>query len=474
MGAAHGLHQVADTLKEVLETTYNYEVKVIRLSDIIKRHAASPWKDPKKKFAYYDSLISEGNKLRDKYGPDVLAKLAIKEMAEDRAIHKSTSNKKRHTTRRACYVIDSIKNDNELSTLKSVYGDIFYCFGVYSPVDERIRSLGGQMPPGDLHKLIDRDSGEEKITGQSVKKTFPLSDFFIRDEGQNSEIKKKVERALHLIFGSELVTPSVHEKAMYHAAAAARNSGCMSRQVGACIVDKHGEILSVGWNDVPKAFGGVYGNDPETNDRRCFNYNRECHNQRWQKKVADEVFNELLDVNLIAEGSKAAVLEALHKTRVFSLIEFSRSIHAEMNAIILGAQKSSDRMVGGRLYCTTFPCHNCARHIVVAGIHEVCYIEPYRKSLATELHGDALTENENDDKRVRIKLFDGVSPARYMDFFAINRERKNSAGKKVMVNTRTVTPNKTSSLESFPTLEGLIVSQLRDYKLINEGGNGNA
>jgi deoxycytidylate deaminase len=37
--------------------------------------------------------------------------------------------------------------------------------------------------------------------------------------------------------------------------------------------------------------------------------------------------------------------------------------------------------------------------IVVAGITEVYFIEPYRKSLATKLHNDAITEDHLDSNR---------------------------------------------------------------------------
>jgi deoxycytidylate deaminase len=42
---------------------------------------------------------------------------------------------------------------------------------------------------------------------------------------------------------------------MFYARSAANNSSCLSRQVGASITDKNGNLISTGWNDVPK-FGG--------------------------------------------------------------------------------------------------------------------------------------------------------------------------------------------------------------------------
>ncbi|MDD5749619.1 MAG: dCMP deaminase family protein [Patescibacteria group bacterium] len=44
-------------------------------------------------------------------------------------------------------------------------------------------------------------------------------------------------------------------------------------------------------------------------------------------------------------------------------------VHAEINAI-LNANKS---VAGGRLYCHLFPCNDCAKAIIQAGIKEVVY-----------------------------------------------------------------------------------------------------
>ena len=90
-------------------------------------------------------------------------------------------------------------------------------------------------------------------------------------------------------------------------------------------------------------------------------------------------------------------------------------------------------MKGGKLYCTTYPCHNCARHIIVAGIQEVYYIEPYVKSLCMELHADALTEDENTEGKVKILVYDGVAPRRYLEFFTMFKERKTNGKKKIFL-----------------------------------------
>lgn len=50
-------------------------------------------------------------------------------------------------------------------------------------------------------------------------------------------------------------------------------------------------------------------------------------------------------------------------------------VHAEMAAISTAARLGLS-LAGSSLYCTTFPCHNCSKHIVATGVSEVFYLEP--------------------------------------------------------------------------------------------------
>ena len=76
------------------------------------------------------------------------------------------------------------------------------------------------------------------------------------------------------------------------------------------------------------------------------------------------------------------------------------------------------------MFTTTYPCHNCARHIVAAGISSVVYIEPYRKSLAIALHNDAISEDPEDKKRVVFRQYDGIAPQHYLTLFKKKSDRK--------------------------------------------------
>jgi deoxycytidylate deaminase len=128
---------------------------------------------------------------------------------------------------------------------------------------------------------------------------------------------------------------------------------------------------------------------------------------------------------LLREGAtQAQVRELLRGNEVDDLTEFSRAIHAEMEAILAVAREGRHSLVGATLFTTTYPCHNCARHIVAAGISSVVYIEPYRKSLAIALHNDAISEDPEDKKRVVFRQYDGIAPQHYLTLFKKKSDRK--------------------------------------------------
>ena len=355
--------------------------------------------------------------------------------------------------------------------LKLVYRDMLYVVGVFSPLTVRQNNIAqrNHLSGGDVHTLIDRDSGEESKAGQTVSDTFPQSDFFLRiDKATDSETVKRVERFLHLILGTKVITPTSAESAMYAAAMASANSGCLSRQVGAAVTDANEHVLSIGWNDVPKFGGGLYleGND----DSRCWNHGGgKCFNDEEKQLFANELVEALKDI--IPESSKEAARTSLRKSgKLGGLIEFSRAIHAEMHAILGAGRIAGDKLVGGKIFVTTYPCHSCARHIIAAGITEVYYIEPYRKSLAIKLHGDAISELELDSKKVRVLAYDGVAPTKFLALFRVAANSRKSAGKLIRVPLKEAMPRIEKSLESLPSREAIVVASLMEKKLLNQDG----
>lgn len=458
---------MAAEIGRIIKEKYGYETRIIRLSDFIKRYTKGLIDNYAEGFKNFSQLIELGNKLRHDKGESILAEIAISEIALQREIkHDNETNY--YTSKRTCYIIDSIKHQEELELFRLIYSDLFYFFGVFSIPEVREKNLEELgLKKDEVYQLMNRDSGEEIQFGQKVSDTFIQADFFLRIDQTTASVSTRIARFLSLIFSSEVTTPTVHETAMYLASAAAGNSACLSRQVGAAITDNRGEVISIGWNDVPKANGGVYQTVEDPNkDFRCMNLEGgKCFNDDEKRIIRSHLIHELVENGVISEEKKDTAVAVIRNSRIKELIEFSRAVHAEMLAIIHGSQKAGDRVRNGRLYTTTYPCHNCARHIVAAGIKSVYYIEPYRKSLAIKLHSDSLTEDEEARDKVRILMYEGVVPRRYLDFFRAVGPRKKE-GIMTKRDKKKIFPKTTLSLQAIPILEKKVVESLKEKEVI--------
>jgi deoxycytidylate deaminase len=155
------------------------------------------------------------------------------------------------------------------------------------------------------------------------------------------------------------------------AKAASLRSLDLSRQVGAAIFSKQGEVLTLGSNEVPKANGGTYWCDDPFDDR---DYKRGL-DSNFKRKI--EILNELLDQPNISDSE---IIDRYRKTQFMDALEYGRMIHAEMSAVCDAARRGVS-LADAVLYTTTFPCHMCAKHIVAAGISEVIFLEPTQRVL---------------------------------------------------------------------------------------------
>ena len=254
-----------------------------------------------------------------------------------------------------------------------------------------------------------------------------------------SVCEAQVRRFFQLLFGSNKISPTHDEYAMYLAKSAALRSANLSRQVGAAIFAPSGEVITLGTNEVPKSGGGTYWTD-DKNDRRDWVRGYDPNDQR-QAEILVDVIHRLqkgghLTAQLVENGQANEILAkllaekgdfSLRDSMVMDILEFGRIIHAEMSAITDAARKGIS-INNGSLYCTTFPCHICAKHIVSSGLGKVVYLEPYPKSYASRLHSDSIIVDGHSDGKVSFKTFIGISPHRYRDLFERRMKRKEADG----------------------------------------------
>jgi deoxycytidylate deaminase len=456
-----GVSYTSQLLAEILQNEFGYKGEILKLSQLINESAKYVGKssvsdsDPER----IRKLQDLGNELRRKYGKRYLADLCVREINMRRGDVEGLPQSRRYFT-----ILDSVKHPEEVLALREVYEDAFWLIGVFAPEGvrkARLRSFG-KLSEAQIVEVLNRDQYEDLDFGQSVRTTMELADFYVRNDGVNdTKVRAAVTRFLEIMFGIGVQTPTRDELAMQAAAAMSAGSACLSRQVGAVIMSKDGEIIGQGTNDVPKFGGGLYSNKDETSDNRCWRWkNRECHNDARKSSLLTRIEGKLKEANALRRNVGEEIRLAVAKAGVKDLIEFSRAVHAEMEAIISVARSGKSGIVGATLYSTTFPCHNCARHIVASGIKKVIYIEPYPKSLALELHDDSITTDEDQaENKVVFLQYEGVAPRDFIRLFGKSGERKVN-GRFRNVDRRTSVPIARAPLDSFVTREQLIVAKL--------------
>lgn len=477
-----GCSTAAKRLHIILDAA-GYKVHKIKLSSLIEDH----WKDETVPRAVDGpgeglSKLNRARRLQD-LGDDLregdrgyaIASLAVKAIRQVRGTDKVGESK-------LAFIIESLKHKDEVDLLRRVYDQSFRLVAVHCDRPTREgRLIGDALSDAKyagvdkrlILDFMDRDEKDgENLNGQQVRDAFYLADYFIDNNFKSSDganITADLKRFSQLLLATDLVRPTLGERAMYHAHAAGLQSSCLSRQVGAALVSRDGEIVATGTNDVPRFGGGIYSEGRKP-DSRCHAWDWTdgtikfvgCHNDRRKAGLRHDI-GQWIAANLSSQlaerahpvptfgndTAEKARSEAEARIREFlsgddaiysalpgvkDLIEFSRAIHAEMDAL-LSAARGGISPVSGSLYCTTYPCHSCARHLVTAGVRTVFYIEPYVKSLATELHSDAISgvpvrpnDPPNNQQKMVVVPFTGVGPRMYEDFFSKRSDIKGVGG----------------------------------------------
>ncbi|WP_415899776.1 anti-phage dCTP deaminase [Neptuniibacter sp. QD48_11] len=440
-----GIKPLKDQLRKELENN-KYIVIDVRLSELISANYKQFITDsatvesiaPLEGSQRIKDLQNKGNSFREQHRNEVLAELAIKEISSRRNTkilqnpdeHSESDTEENKTLTKVAYLVDQLKHPDEVKLFKTVYPKNFYLISLIRTEKERRLNLEEDgYSTSDIDEIIRNDRKQNEKYGQQVEKTVHLADYFIRNMHSHAEnLNAEIRRFLKLVHGVQGLSPRREERGMYAAYSASLQSACLSRQVGAAIADEDGIIFSTGRNDVPEFGGGLYSFESGTADYRCVHKGKKCYNDFYKESLRKEI-QQVLEQQKVKDASNISKA-ILADTKAGALIEYSRAIHAEMDAITTLARKDNSSTKGKILYCTTYPCHNCARHIVAAGIQKVVYIEPYEKSLALKLHNDSITDSDEKNKVV-FEPYEGVSPQRYMAFFTMIRPRKGRDGKAI-------------------------------------------
>ncbi len=299
-----GKTTVCDYLKE---KSFYYKSLSDELRDVLKHEGIEPTRE---------NLIVRGNKLREKEGTATLSKRLISKMERDKN-----------------YVIDSLRNPDEISELKK-HGN-FQLWNIEAGEEKRFGRIVKRQREGDpktleeFRKFEARESSSGNAKAQQLDECAKMADHTITNNGSLAELFREIDSIL-LQTPIDFRRPPWDEYFMNIAKEVASRSNCIKRKVAAVIV-KDKRIISTGYNGTPR---GVR-NCNEGGCPRCNSFSNA---------------GTKLDECLCSHGEENAIVQA--------------SYHG------VSIKEST-------LYTTFSPCLNCSKMIINAGILKVVYNADY-------------------------------------------------------------------------------------------------
>lgn len=459
-------HLHDETAKVLRE--FKYDSIEVRLSQLLDRATGSTPSSSSGEDKRILHLQKMGHNFREALNnPAALALAALVAIREKRANPDTPLDG-------VAFLLNQLKHPSEVRLLRKIYGPSFILIAAHAAKNTRRNNLvksiasseGRSACDDDIAKALnivridDEEAGAigTDELGQNTRNTYPLADLFVNLERESGV--HDVGRFMDLLFGHPFHSPRPAELAMYHASATALRSSDESRQVGAVIVDvkrdsanqtSNIEVIATGMNEVPMRGGGFYWdgspNSPDARSQWLKTYRDDDRALTIKKDVLTELIDVLRKKRWLGPSIESTqtphllrelIPEGLRGTQFMDIGEFQREVHAEMAALLDSARRGVS-VDGKTMFVTTFPCHNCAKHIIAAGIRHVVYLEPYPKSRAEMLHDEeielestlgALSDESSKNgapSKVIFSSYTGIAPRQYRRLFSMA-----GRGKKVL------------------------------------------
>lgn len=287
------------------------------------------------------------------------------------------------------FVIDTFKNPYEIEYFKNRYSH-FYLIGIMRNIKDRENDLLNVLYKGDYDKINKRERSEilDKsksnlpfwITSQDIDECLKKVDMYITNYYSSNmtyeHLRFGIIKLLTLINRPGCVTPSQDERCMQLAMTVRLSSGCISRQVGALIIDKERRIVGVGWNDPPKT-------QIPCSLRSCDELVNNATKEVFSKYENSPGFvNYIKTLNLkhepfcFREELSNYKTELLKKT-IPKQAEYTRALHAEENALFQASRNMNGSLEGSTLYTSSSTCTLCAKKSYQLGVERIVYIDEY-------------------------------------------------------------------------------------------------
>ena len=243
------------------------------------------------------------------------------------------------------------------------------------------------------------------------KETVTVENFFFVTLDKKDFLSKQIFKYLSLIVHPGLITPTKDESIMQLALNAKYNSGCISRQVGAVVLNKYDSVKSIGWNEVPEGQipCNLRSHDQLLNNSTLMDYSQY---EKTKLRIDDSfkyIFKEK-ESNQYEVSNKKGLPDSFCFKQVQNKKDdnknqvYTRSLHAEENAFLQLAKYGNTETIGGQLFTTASPCFLCAKKAYQLGIKRIVYIEAYPDISNEQIFESGLNEVERVHFRGAIGL----------------------------------------------------------------------
>lgn len=322
----------------------------------------------------------------------------------------------RISRQKSYFVIDSFRNPFEVEFFRRRYNE-FYLIAVQRDYEERRNILLKSLPEKFVKKLEKREKGKlipkrtkenvsEWITSQNIDECLQKADYFLLNKEDKTNIRPRLcfhlIKLLALIKKPGCITPSQDERYMQLAISARQNSGCLSRHVGAVVVNKEGYVLGIGWNDPPRGqvsclFRCAHDLLEQKNTELYSEYER-----------SPEFIEHLRKANI--GENPFCFREELTRIKEKKQAEYTRALHAEENALLQATRYGFEAIKDGTLYTTDCTCTLCAKKAYHLGIRRIVYIEEY----------PGISVNQTircGEREILVEKFEGVTGSAFFKLF---------------------------------------------------------
>ncbi|MDA8083173.1 MAG: hypothetical protein M0024_05900 [Nitrospiraceae bacterium] len=290
-------------------------------------------------------------------------------------------------------VIDAFRNPFEALYFRERYS-AFYLMALNTDDATRRERLQAQsdLTASEIESINKKESNKitsqfSEFVSQNIQKCYDIADIHVSNPQIGIDdltyLKWQLAKFISLVMRPGIIMPSSQERCMQIAHTAKLNSGCLSRQVGACITDDSYSIKAIGWNTTPEgqtpcSLRNVYDLFSHKDDDAFSNY--EINNQGFRKFTSEIYENRNTKKRL--EHLKGRNVSYCFKDIKNQIDKgknqvHTRALHAEENAFLQVVKYGGQAIKGGKLFTTSSPCELCAKKAYQLGITEIFFIDPY-------------------------------------------------------------------------------------------------